>query len=239
MRISLRSASVMLAMTGAMAIPASAQVTAYRTSVRVTGNGGEPVVGAEVKVFVADTVFRLLHTGDDGHVAFETVPPRGGMVMQVRRLGFHPWSTVPGASIAGPHDVVLEPMPVGLDGVVTVGQAGGVRLREFEAHRKRSQFGQFFDSESIEAKNPRQLSELLRFVPGVRLIPTTAGNVVRIRGCRPLLWIDGVRLPGAEVDEWVNMRDVAAVEVYNSYAGIPPQYVDRATNCGAVVVWMK
>jgi hypothetical protein len=35
------------------------------------------------------------------------------------------------------------------------------------------------------------------------------------------------------------MNDVAAVEVYNSFAGIPPQYVDRKTNCGAVVVWTR
>ena len=65
------------------------------------------------------------------------------------------------------------------------------------------------------------------------------GSVVRIRGCRPLLWIDGQRVPGAELDEVLNVRDIAALEVYNSFAGIPPQFIDRETNCGAIVVWTK
>jgi hypothetical protein len=32
---------------------------------------------------------------------------------------------------------------------------------------------------------------------------------------------------------------VLAIEIYSSFAGIPAQYVDRNTNCGAIVVWLK
>ena len=83
------------------------------------------------------------------------------------------------------------------------------------------------------------LSELMRRVPGARLLPARFGSLVRIRGCRPTLWIDGIRVSDAELDEAVNINDVAAVEVYNSFAGIPAQYVDRTNDCGAVVVWVK
>jgi hypothetical protein len=77
-------------------------------------------------------------------------------------------------------------------------------------------------------------------VPGVRVLPSKRiGYVVRIRGCRPTVWIDGVRAAGAEVDEVATMADISGVEVYSSIAGMPPQYVDRDNPCGGILVWSR
>jgi hypothetical protein len=51
--------------------------------------------------------------------------------------------------------------------------------------------------------------------------------------------VDGVRLPGAELDEYTQGNDVAAIEIYNSFAGIPVQYFDRTAVCGTILVWTK
>ena len=65
-------------------------------------------------------------------------------------------------------------------------------------------------------------------MPGVLVQPSRrVGNVVRVRNCRPTVWIDGVRVPDAELDEVTSLEDVAAVEIYKSLAGLPQQFIDR------------
>ncbi len=83
------------------------------------------------------------------------------------------------------------------------------------------------------------MSQVVRTIPGVTLIPSRFGSVVRLRGCKPLLWLDGVRLPGAELDELIHPSEVAALEVYPSWAGIPAQYFDRSATCGTILLWTR
>jgi hypothetical protein len=81
---------------------------------------------------------------------------------------------------------------------------------------------------------------VLRPVRSISILPSRRiGNLVRIRGCAPLLWVDGVRLPGAELDEVVQPADIAAMEIYASFAGIPAQFFDRTATCGTLVVWTR
>lgn len=222
---------------------AMAQRSANVVQGRVTGPAARPVPGAEVLLLLGGEVRHVARTDSLGAFGFSRLEHRE-YSLRVRRLGFQPRSATVLARPPGdgrPVEFSLVPMPTELDAVKVISRLNETngRLREFYQHRAQSRFGHFFDRDEIASKHPRHLSELMRFVPGARLYPSRLGSVVRIRGCRPLLWIDGVRVPFAELDEMVNMHDVEAVEVYASFAGIPPQYVDRATNCGAVVVWMK
>lgn len=210
-----------------------------RVAGRITGQNGAPVARAEVRLVSAGDLLALTLSSDSGDYVFAGLRPAARYTVRVRRLGYKP---VEADVVAGEaHDVVLELIPAELERVVVEERRRleSIKLQDFHRHRERARFGQFFDEASIREKHPRHLSDLMRFVPGARLIPGRIGNVVRIRGCRPMLWVDGVRVPGAELDETVNMDDVLAVEVYNSFAGIPPQYVDRRSNCGAVIVWTK
>jgi hypothetical protein len=55
-----------------------------------------------------------------------------------------------------------------------------------------------------------------------------------------MVWVDGMRAPGAELDDVARPMDVAGLEVYPSSAGLPPQYQDRNNRmCGAIVVWTR
>jgi hypothetical protein len=239
-RARVRISTLLLVTAGLFPVDGEAQRTGRTLAGHVTGADSKPVAGAEVRLRASDVVIAVARTDSAGRYAFVAIVAPAPHTIHVRRLGFRPaTASVPDGAVV--LDVRLDMMPAELDEVLVSArvQASRGRLMQFYANRERAQFGRFFDSEALEKVNPRLMSDLMRHVPGVRLIPGRLGSIVRIRGCRPLLWIDGQRLPGAELDEFVNMRDVAAVEVYNSFAGIPPQYVDRQSNCGAVIVWTK
>ena len=35
------------------------------------------------------------------------------------------------------------------------------------------------------------------------------------------------------------LAEVAAMEVYYSFAGVPSRYFDRTATCGTILVWLK
>jgi hypothetical protein len=43
----------------------------------------------------------------------------------------------------------------------------------------------------------------------------------------------------AELDDVVQPGDVAAIEVYRDFAGVPAQYFTRTATCGTILVWTK
>jgi hypothetical protein len=113
-------------------------------------------------------------------------------------------------------------------------------LREFHRHAQANRLGYFIDAKQMAVLHPAYASDALRRIPGVVVRPSTGiGNQVRIRGCAPLVWVDGARTPGAELDEVTHGNDVAAVEIYRSLAGVPAEYSDRRATCGTIVVWLK
>jgi len=113
-------------------------------------------------------------------------------------------------------------------------------LRAFRARRRAGGMGYFLDEARLAAMRPALASEALRTVPGVVLRPTRRlVNEVRIRGCAPLVWIDGQRATGAELDDLVHGSNVAAMEVYVTMVGVPPQFADRSATCGTVLVWTR
>jgi hypothetical protein len=113
-------------------------------------------------------------------------------------------------------------------------------LQAFRARQRAGGMGYFVDELRLRAMHPALASEALRTVPGIVLRPTRRlVNEVRIHGCAPLVWIDGQRATGAELDDLVHGSDVAAMEVYASMVGVPPQFADRSATCGTVLVWTR
>jgi hypothetical protein len=113
-------------------------------------------------------------------------------------------------------------------------------LRAFRARQRAGGMGYFLDEARFAALRPALASEALRTVPGVVLRPNRRlVNEVRMRGCAPLVWIDGQRAVGAELDDLVRGSDVAAMEVYAAMAGVPPEFADRTATCGTVLVWTR
>ena len=52
--------------------------------------------------------------------------------------------------------------------------------------------------------------------------------------------VDGVRADNAEIDELISPSEIAGMEIYPSFAGVPAEYMDKENRaCGVVLVWTR
>lgn len=217
--------------------------TSYRVSGIVTGSGGDAVVSAEIALLSEGVARQATVSGADGRFTLGDVPA-GKAKLQVRRLGYEQRDvdiTVAAETTPTYVAVLLRELPQKMEEVLVKADEQG-RLREFSEHKHHpNSFGRYFDRSDIRKRNPAYASELFRTVPGVLVQSSSfGGNIVRIRGCKPLVWMDGQRVPGAELDEVARPSDIAGIEIYSSNAGIPAEYMDRNNRaCGIIVVWTK
>jgi hypothetical protein len=237
-----------LALLGAIVASAthlSAQQGGERKLVTIEGivvdGANAPIPTAEVGLTLQGMKRVLVRSGNDGRFTFSDVPLRPGILM-VRRMGYKLRTiTLDLLKLNAKESlrVDLESVAADLD-TVTVGAASG-RMDEFYYHKNTSSFGYFIDRPEIAKRAPRFVSELFRTIPGARIqVSGRIGNTVTLRGCEPRIWVDGVKTQDTEVDEVANVDEVAAIEVYPSWAGTPPQYMDRETRaCGTIVIWSR
>jgi len=129
--------------------------------------------------------------------------------------------------------------PVRLDPLVVETERRTFGIMGDFAGRRRSRPGTFFDREEIESRHLGRFSDLLRVVPGARIVPDGPyGYTVRLRGgCRPTLVVDGMKLLTEEgMDDILPPGDLEAVEVYHG-ASVPAEF--GSSPCGAIVVWTR
>jgi hypothetical protein len=214
---------------------------------RVRDLDGRPVAGADVSIA---TLRLLLQTDSAGSFAFTKVKA-GTHRLMVRRLGYIPASVDVTVGDA-PRDTLSLEMarnPQVLPGVTTA-DASYRRLLDIEEfYRRRARnSGPFFTRAEIEARNSARLSDVLRNMPGFQIVrlPGTQRLGIRStnasltgRGCAPLVFVDGVRLHGSEIDD-LSTRDVEGIEVYRGVATTPAQFVQGTdTPCGAIAIWSR
>ena len=221
----------------------SAPAAVYSVSGTVADHDGHALPEAEIALVEHDSAVRLVRTDTAGRFEMSNISVPT-IALRIRRLGFKPRRVAVNLSgDEGRHPLMIEldVMPAELAGM-SVNEAAeepDAHLREYYARKHTNNFGHFIDGDKIEKQHPQFASEMLRAVSGARLIPAFIGNEVRIRGCPPLVWLDGVRVPGAQLDEVVQPAEVAAMEIYDSFAGIPAQYFDRSATCGTILVWTR
>ena len=209
--------------------------------VRDSSGGG--IGGAEINI--AGTSLRA-HTNAQGEFRLTNVPA-GTVTVNVRRLGFIPTvaSIVIGVNEAAVMTVVVAPLAQSLATVIVRGDRRFEdygRLAGFYRRRARSSGGHFITREQIDQRNPAQVTDLFRSVPGARIYSSTFSNVVRFRGmrCAPLVWLDGFPATAGEFDlDALNPYIIEAIEVYLGIATVPPEFrwVRGGGSCGAIVIW--
>ena len=240
---------------------ASSQAVApYRVTGTVVNPQGSPVFGVDVSVIERDTPVRRVRSDSSGKFLIDALTA-STVKLRVRRIGFRQqdlWVNVPKSARTAPVFVTLEPAIANLDTVVVDDSAPpepvNPRLIAFRDRAVNNSFGHFITEEMLARLRPHLPSDALRNVPGVNIRPAPMrriGNTVRLRGCGlrgagessdkvgPLIWLDGVRLVCAEIDEVTVGDDIAAIEVYNSLVGVPAQYLDRSAVCGTILIWTK
>lgn len=179
-------------------------------------------------------------TSSEGNFLFRRVPP-GTYRVIVTLIGYRDLRDTLQVDLESDLDLIL-PMsvsPVELEPLVVAAKRRprGI-MGDFE-RRRRSLSGTFFNREEIENRQPMLLTDLLRMVPGARVVPTSPYEyTVLLRGsCRPALVVDGMRLLTEEgMDRILPTMDLEAVEVYHA----PSLPVEFGSNpCGAIVVWTR
>lgn len=242
--------SIICAMTMVSAVDAQSgnRVDTVSRNIRgiVTDTARAPIPNAEVILeqssdgSAASRTSRALSSAS-GEFLIQGLTPGSG-TLRIRRLGYVARSLeVVVAASAGtrPLEVVLQPSSFKLD-TVRVEAGSTDAIPEIAGRQRKRGSGYFVSRSDIERRRPAYVSDVLRSVPGVSVRPSSGiGNVVRLRGCRPVIFMDGVQTL-AELDEMARPSDIEGIEIYGSWAGVPPQYVDRSgRSCGAILVWTR
>jgi len=224
-------------------LPALAQAPAAVTlkGIVIGNDDHAPLQDAVVGLERRGQTLSSSRSGSDGRFALADISP-GAAFITVRRLGYQPRKVeidVNTSTAREPLELMLVPVPTDIEEVTIEGATG--KLQAFNDRRARSSFGYFFDQNDIRKKNPRYVSELFRTIPGARLRASRRnGNILELRNCTPRIWLDGVRADNAEIDELISPSEIAGMEIYPSFAGVPAEYMDKENRaCGVILVWSR
>jgi len=212
----------------------------------VVDSAGLPVAQADIGIM---SVHQLARSDEQGRFGFAKLPP-GELVVSIRRLGYEPTTA---KVLIGPEGldslrVVLADVAVALDVVQTSSYPYRLRASIEDFHRRRVRgIGTFVTRDQIVARNSMVTSDVLREMPGIRLVRTRTGRGIRFasassrRGdCLPMIWIDGQRAEGLEVDD-IPLSDIEGIELYNGPATTPMQFSASSStlSCGTIVIWSR
>jgi carboxypeptidase family protein/TonB-dependent receptor-like protein len=231
-------------------LPAFASVSAQSVgaiSGTIHDSAGTPIPGVEVVLLQVKGAVR---SDSVGVFRFANIPA-GKRQLHFRRLGFAPKSLdaeiTEGKTLA--LTVVLEASATEIEGM-TVEEVARRRqiLSDFYDRSSRG-FGHFVTRDQIEKRNPMNLSDMMRMIPGARLIPMRNGGQAALRfnraqmggrDCPPQYWVDGVKTFGLNIDDIIP-QDVEGIEIYEGASSIPPQFNTKegTTICGVVLIWTR
>lgn len=220
----------------------------------VTAAGKIPLSQARVRVVGSSltTVTRV-----DGVFEVAQIPP-GRQTIEITMLGYTPKAiAIVIASGETLHlSFVLEPLA--LETVTVVADANFFPgMRGFEERKARGS-GRYFTREDINLMQPRQLTDVLRRVPGMQIgsgreafsggSPTAqTGRSISGSGSHPcamIYYVNGSPFPlsgDVSINHYVAPDDVAAIEVYTGSSQIPPQFNSSiyGSRCGVVAIWTR
>lgn len=118
-----------------------------------------------------------------------------------------------------------------------------VRVMTTFERRMSGGHGRYITREEIERRNPHQLMDMIRFLPGVR--SDCRGFTCQIRlnhnrsGCGPAIFVDEQRTTLAVLDI-TPPSAVEGIEVYRGPSETPPELNNEDARCGgAIAIWTK
>ena len=214
---------------------------------KVRHSTGAAIANVEIIVLAANVRLR-----SDSAGSFRLAElPAGKHEIRFRRVGFGP-QTVEATVAANRVDsvaIVLQHVAVELPGVTVESEARERLLSDFY-HRKDQGHGHYVTRSQIEERRPALLTDMVRLIPGVRIVQNRgiSGGSLRFgrafmspgRDCPPQYWVDGVRVTQFNLDD-LSPGDVEGIELSSGPAGLPPQYnlKDGTTVCGIVLIWTR
>lgn len=212
---------------------------------------GRPIANAIVRVLGSGSQVR---SGSDGAYLI-TDAATGTQSLEARAIGYAPYRlpvTLRGSETP-PITLRLAVQRVQLDTVrVVAGKTLAPEVRAIE-RRMNTGVGTILDARTIRERSTLFVTDAVRGMPGVT-VSKAAGNgqeilMRRVGGsdgsyCVANIVVDGQRMPpsasaNATIDDYVNLSDVAAMEVYPRPNMVPPEFFTGDNGCGVVVIWTR
>lgn len=168
----------------------------------------------------------------------------GTSTVEVRALGYAPSHAVVELA-SGRTDTtqvrLADRLPI-LEGQTIYGQQKDSKDMTGFLKRAKGGSGYYITPEQIAQRSAVDVTDYLRAVPGLRVIPTGGfGGAISLRNCTPSVFVDGMQLfqGASDLSDIVSASDVAGIEVYNSAVSTPAEFRRGMDACGVVVVWTK
>jgi hypothetical protein len=213
----------------------------------VRDSSGQPVMGVELRS--SESSVLLARTGEDGGFRIPSMPV-GSSSIALRRLGFAP-AVIDVRLRANQIDSLVISMvmlPTNLPEVAAVDEHEALSRRVLARfwERRKSGFGSFMTRDEIENRHAPDFAELVRTIPGVRILTRNGRPTIRftrsmtVRDCPPQYVLNGVRMENGSPDEFAP-DDVEALEIYTGISTLPIEFQPRMNSytCGAVVIWTR
>lgn len=184
--------------------------------------------------------------GDDGRFLLPRLQP-GVYVLVTEQPGYRARSDTVQveAGVVVQLRVPMTSTPIQLDPIEVRVQSKVLLRRGFYERQQQGYAGAFISREDVEERAPRDVSELLDGLSGVRVLQNgiEGARVVFQRAidvnnsgvCRPALFLDGVKSQIQLFDLILDPEHLEGVEVYVG-AGVPGRYNDP---CGAILIWTR
>lgn len=219
----------------------------------VTAANSMPV--AEAKVLLVGTSISTV-TRSDGAFRVQQVPA-GNQTLEVRMVGYRP-TLLPFDVEAGETlhlTLVLNPLPI--ETVKVTAEANfSPGMGGFEERRGHGN-GRFFTRTDIEKMQARQITDVLRRVPGMRIQSGSGalggsqtaqtgrnGGSAGSRICPVAYYVNGTPFSlsnDVPINHYITPDEVVAIEVYTGASQIPAQFNSTigTSRCGVVVIWTR
>jgi hypothetical protein len=207
-----------------------------------------PVGEATVQALSGETVAAQARTDASG--AFRMALPPGTYTLRAQRLGYESNTTAPLTVAAGASpavDIRVAASELVLDSLQATARAEprSPRLeRNGFYERQQGGLGRFVTAAEIARQRPIEVSDVLRTIPGVRLLPAGFNKwaVVMSRSggnCQPVVYMDNMQVAANEIDDVLQPEHVSGIEVYRGGSEVPAQWGGSRASCGAIVIWTK
>lgn len=205
----------------------------------------------------------VVTTSSDGTGLFRLVAPEGGQYrLTLASTGYSPLTSQPfhlGTGQTQDVRLTMTALPHQLEPIEESATPTMRRpLEEFWERREKGVGSFITRAEFLEQGSPREPTDVLRRMSGIRIYPATgqAGAqrfyVRTTRGrsrsmgtplsCAPLYFIDGRFFGDADatdIDGALSMEHLEAVEVYGSAVTVPTAFNRPGATCGVIVFWTR
>ena len=215
---------------------------------RVILEGNAPGGGSRVEVHGTESVTT---TNEKGEFTLKNLPS-GSHVVVARHLGYAADAVPVDLSSREPKSVTIRlPKYINvMDPVLVTARRTAALDRVGFARRQRTGQGRYIGPEQLARMRPQRVTDVLRQVPGLRVVSGPQGEVVESsRGVGSVLggscvqfYVDELRwqtMEPGDVNSFIGGHEIVAVEVYQGSA-TPAQYVSPGMgNCTTILLWTR